>query len=110
MSPSQTVQFPITSASINEMLQFSHGQALTPLSMGYLLEKSTKILQSELIHICQTFMLEKHQPKGPPPYVQTFFTDMGKLIVDMIALVMVFNTSEYVDDITLVLLSIFTPG
>lgn len=55
-------------------------------------------------------MLEKHQPKGPPSYLQTFFIDMGRLIVDMISLVMGFNTSEYVDEITLVLLSIFTPG
>ena len=41
LSPSQTVLFPITAQSINEMLQFQPGQALTPLSMGELLEKST---------------------------------------------------------------------
>lgn len=35
---------------------------------------------------------------------------MGRLIVDMISLVMGFNTSEYVDEVTLVLLSIFTLG
>lgn len=36
MSPSQTILLLVTAASINEMLQFSHEQALTPLSMGYL--------------------------------------------------------------------------
>lgn len=35
---------------------------------------------------------------------------MGILIVDMISLIMGFNTSEFVDEVTLVLLSIFTPG
>ena len=39
-----------------------------------------------------------------------FFTDMGRLILNMISSVMGFNTSEYVDQLTLVLLSIFTPG
>ena len=45
MSPSQTVLFSINSLSINEMLQFQPGQALTPLSMGALLEKSTNLSQ-----------------------------------------------------------------
>jgi len=110
VSPSQTVLFPITAESINEMLQFHSSQALTPISMGYLLEKSTQLSRLELNCICQTFMQEKHQPKGPPPYLQTFFTDVGRIIVDMISLVMGFNTSEYVDEVTLMLLSIFTPG
>jgi len=55
-------------------------------------------------------MSPKHQPDGPPPYMQTFFTDMGQLIIDMISSIMGFNTSEFVDELTLVLLSIFTPG
>lgn len=42
--------------------------------------------------------------------MQVFFTDMGKIIVDMIYVVMGFNTSEYKDELTLVLLSIFTLG
>ena len=42
--------------------------------------------------------------------MQTFFIDMGRLIVDMISLVMGFNTSEFFDELTLVLLSIFTLG
>ena len=60
MSPSQTILFPIIAESINEMLQFFPGQALTPLSIGDLLEKSTQLSQSELNRICQTFMLQKH--------------------------------------------------
>ena len=78
--------------------------------MGYLLENSTEIPHSELVCIFQTFMLEKHQPKSPSPYVQTCFTEMGGLIVDMISLVMGFNTSEYIDEVALMLLSIFSPG
>ena len=55
-------------------------------------------------------MLQEHQPKGPPPYGYTFFIDMGRLILNMISSIMGFNTSEYVDKLTLVLLLIFTPG
>lgn len=55
-------------------------------------------------------MLPKHQRSGPPPYLQACFTETGKLIVDMISLIMGFKTSEFVDDVTIVLLSIFTPG
>lgn len=55
-------------------------------------------------------MEPKHQPKGPPPYLHTFFIDIGKLIVDMISLIMGFNSGEYVDDVTLVSLPIFTLG
>jgi len=110
LSPSQNVLFPITAQSINEMLQFQPGQALTPLSMAELLEKSTKLSHEELNRLCQTFMLPEHQPKNPPPYGYTFFTDEGRLILNMISSIMGFNTSEYVDHLTLVLLSIFTPG
>ena len=110
MSPSQTVLFPITAQSINEMLQFQPGQALTPLSMGDLLEKSANLSQEELNRLCQTFMFPEHQPKGPPPYGYTFFTNVGRLILNMISSIMGFNTSEYVDQLTLLLLSVFTPG
>jgi len=55
-------------------------------------------------------MDKNHLPKGPPPYLTCFFTEIGKDIVNMIATIMGFNTSEFVDELTLVLMSIFTPG
>lgn len=110
LSPNQDVLFPITAQYINEMLNFQPDQTLTPLSMGDLLEKSTKLSQEELSHICQTFMFPYHQLKGPPPYGYVFFTEEGRLILEMISSIMGFNSSEYVDHLTLVLLSIFTPG
>lgn len=110
MSPPQTVLFPITANSINEILQFHPTQPLVPNSMGYLLEKTSQLSTSDINRIAQTFMLPGFQPKGPPPYLHAFFTNTSRLIVDMISLVMGFKTSEYVDEITLVLLSIFTQG
>ena len=92
------------------MLHFQPSQALTPLHMVELLEKSTQLSHEELNRLCQTFMLPQHQPTGPPPYGHTYFTDEGRLILNMISSIMGFNTSEYVDQLTLVLLSIFTPG
>ena len=55
-------------------------------------------------------MDKKYQPKDPPLYVSSFFIEIGKNIVNMIVGVMGFNTSEYVDELTLVLMSIFTHG
>ena len=110
MTPDQSIFFPITPQAINTMLHFEPDQNLTPLSMEELLEKSTQLSQEKLKCICQTFMLPEHQPKGPPPYGFASFTNLGKLILNMISFVLGFNTSEYVDELTLVLLSIFTPG
>lgn len=36
--------------------------------------------------------------------MSVFFIDTGKIIVDMISAIMGFNTSEYVDELTLVLM------
>ena len=77
--------------------------------MAKLLEKSTQLSHEELNRLCQNFMLLQHQPKGPPPYGHTYFTDEGRLVLNMISSIMGFNTSEFVDQLTLVLLSIFTP-
>jgi len=109
LSPSQEVLFSITAQSINQMLQFHSSHALTALSMGYLLEKVPQLSQAKLTRICQIFMHLEYQPKGRPPYLQVLFIDIGKIIIDMIASIMGFNPREYVDEITLVLLSIFTP-
>jgi len=68
--------------------------------MGYLLEKASQLPTLEISRIAQTFMLPKHQLKGTLAYLQTFFTGTGRLIVEMISLIMGFNSSEYVDDIT----------
>ena len=68
MSPSQTILFPITAKSINEMIQFHSTQPLAPLSLGYLLEKAPQLPKSEITSIAQMFMLPNYQPNGPPPY------------------------------------------
>jgi len=47
---------------------------------------------------------------GPPPYLDIWFTEVGRFIINMISYILGFKTSEHVDETTLVLLSIFTPG
>lgn len=110
MSPNQTIIFIITIDSINEMLQFHSNLDLTPISLGDFLKKLSKLSQYELRCLCQTFVDKEHQPKNTLPYLSIFFTDIGKTIVDMIVEIMGFNTSEYVDELALVLISIFTPS
>jgi len=110
LAPNQSILFPITAQSINIMLHFEPSHDLTPLSIEELLEKSTQLSPETLKLICETFMLPEHQPDGPPPYGHAYFTELGKLILNMISFIMGFNTSEYVDELTLVLLSNFIPG
>lgn len=53
-------------------------------------------------------MDKNHLPKDINPYLTCFFTEMGRNIVNIIVAIMGFNTSEFVDELTLVLMSIFT--
>jgi len=109
-SPSKTILFYITTKSIIDMIYFHSTEPHARLSMGFFLDQASKFPNLEITHIAQMFMLPEHQPIGPPPYLQVWFTETGRLIVDMIPLVLGFNTIEYVDDITLVLFAMFTPG
>lgn len=59
----------------------------------------------------QTFIREgKHIPKDPPPYVATIFSPIFQDIVSMISSILGYTTSEYIDEIILAFMSIFTPG
>jgi len=110
MTPSQTVLFYITTESINEMLHFHPTQPLAPLSMGFFLEQGSQLPNSEITWIAQLFMKPDCQPQGPPPYVHSWFTEIGKIILDMISFILGFKTSEFIDETILVMLSMFTPG
>ena len=92
------------------MLHFKPIQPLAPLSIGFLLEQGPKMPNSEITRIAQTFMRPNCQPKFPPPFIHVWFNKVGRFIIDMISYVLGFKTSEYVDETTLGLLSIFTPG
>lgn len=48
-------------------------------------------------------------PKDPPPYMSTFFSDLGKDITTMLSC-LGYTTNEYVDETILVGKSIFIPG
>jgi len=59
----------------------------------------------------QTFSREeKHIPKDPPPYVATIFSKWGLYILTMMSRALGCSTSEYIDEIILVFMSIYTPG
>lgn len=49
-------------------------------------------------------------PEDPPPYMSCFFTNLGRDIVTMISCIMGFTIIEYVDELTLAFMTIFTPG
>ena len=111
MSHDQKVIFTITTKSINEMLQFQLGPNLTPLSIGDLLDQYPKLSPSRLAQLFQTFIREeKHIPKDPPPYVSSIFSQWGQNIVTMISYVLGYSTSEYIDELILAFMSIYTPG
>jgi len=111
MSHDHKVLFTITPESINEMLQLQPGPNLTPLSIGDLLDLYPKLNSTRLAQLFQTFIVEeKHIPNNPPPYVETIFSPWGRNIVAMISCVLGYSTSEYIDEIILALMSIYTPG
>lgn len=111
MSLDHTIRFSITSESINEILQLQPGKFLTPISIGDLLDKFPKLTTTKLAELFQTFIIEvKHIPKDPPPYMWTIFSQLGQDIVSMISSVLGYTTSEYIGEIILAFMSIFTPG
>jgi len=110
MSPTGTILFHITPESINEMLHFKPTQPLAPLSMGHLLDEGSKLSTAEIGQIAKLFMRSDCQPREPPPFQHVWFNEAGRFIIDMISYVLGFNTSEYVDETILALMSMFIPG
>jgi len=111
MSLDQKVLFTITTESTNEMLQVQPGPNMTPLSIGDLLDLYTKLSPSKLAQIFQTFIVEEHHIlKYAPPYVSAILSKRGKHIVTMISCILVCTTDEFVDELILAFMSIFTPG
>ena len=91
------------------MLNFEPTKPLAPLSMKLLLDQGAKLPSSEITRIA-LFMQLGCQPRQPPPYLHVWFNETGRLLVDMISCILEFNTSEFVDETILVLLSMFAPG
>lgn len=110
LSPTGSVLFHITPEAINQMLHFQSAKPLTPLSMQVLLDQGAKLSSSQITRVAQLFMQPNSQPQQPPPFLHTRFNDIGKILVNMIAYILGYNTSEYVDETILVMLSMFTPG
>jgi len=110
ISPSQTVLFYITVESINEMLQFHPVKPLAPLSMGFLLEQGSQLSNAKIARIAKLFMKPECPPQGPPPYLYVSFNETGRILLDMISMILGFRSNEFVDEMVLVLLSAFTPG
>jgi len=110
LSPSGSVLFPVTPKAINQILQLQAAKPLTPLSMQLLLDQGAKLSSSQITRIAQLFMQPDSQPQRPPPFLHVWFNDIGKVLVNMISYILGYNTSEYVDETILVMLSMFAPG
>ena len=110
MAPSGTILFSITPQSVNEMLHFKPTQLLAPLTMEFLLDQGAKLPSLEITRIAQLFMKLDRQPTQLPPFNQVWFNEAGTFIIDMISYILAFKTNEHIDEIVLVLMSIFTPG
>lgn len=110
LSPSSSVLFYVTPEAINQMLHFQSTKPLTPLSMQHLVDQGAKLSNAQITRIAQLFMQPDAQPQRPPPFLHVWFNDIGKVLVNMISYILGYNTSEYVDETVLVMLSMFTPG
>jgi len=93
------------------MIQIQPGQNLTPISIRDLLDRFPKLTTAKLVEMFQNFIREeKHIPKDPPPYVATIFSPFGQDIVAMISCVLGYTTSDYINEIILAFMSIFSLG
>lgn len=108
-TPSGRILFYINAESINKMLHFDQTELLIPFSMSYLLETGEKMTSEEIQKVTRDFMRPECQTTEPPPYLGIHFNDVGKLLLDMIAYVLGYKTSEHVDKTMLVLLSAYSP-
>lgn len=109
LDASGSVLFHITPQAINQMLNFQTTKPSAPLSVQLLLDQGAKLSSSQITRIAQLFMQPDCEPHQPPPYLHFWFNKIGRLLVDMISCILGFNTSEYVDETVLVLLSLFVP-
>lgn len=110
MAHDKKVLFTITTESINKMLQFQTGSNLNPFLTGDLLDQYPRLSPSILAQLFQTFIrVEKHIPKDPPSYVATIFSKWGQYIVTMIFYVLGYFSIEYIDELILAFMSIYTP-
>jgi len=93
------------------MLQYQLGPNLSPLSIEDMLDQYPKLSPTKLAQLFQTFIREKkHIPEDSPPYVSAFFSPWGQNIVAMISCVLGYSRSEYIDEIILAFMSIYTLG
>jgi len=110
LAPLGSLLFHVTPQAINQMLEFQTAKPLTPLSMQLLLDQGVNLSSSHITRIAQLFIQPDCQPQQPPPYLHVWFNDIGKVLVNMISYILGYNTSEYVDETILVMLSMFAPG
>lgn len=111
MTPNHYVLFTITAESINEMLQLQTGQKMTPLSVVNLLNIFATLTSIKLAQLFHTFIREEQYiPKDAPRYMLTIFSDLRQDIIEMTSSVLDQTISEFVDEIIIAFMSIYTPG
>ena len=110
MDPAGNILFYITTQSINEMLQFKPTQPLVSLSMKQLLDQASNFSSAKVYRVAKLFMPPDCYSRFTIPYHHAWFTEEGKLLIDMISYILGFGTSEIVDETVFALMSIFTPG
>jgi len=110
LSPSGSVLFYITLEAIKQMLLFQSAKSLTPLSMQHLLDQAGKLSSAQITRITQLFIQSDSQPVRSPPFLHVHLNEVGKILMDMISYTLGYNTTEYVDETILVMLSMFSPG
>lgn len=93
------------------MLQLQPSQNQTPLSIGDMVNRYPTLTSIRLAQLFQTLIREeKYIAKDPPPYLWTIFSTLGQDIIDMISSVLGCTTSEFVDEIIIPIMSIYSPS
>jgi hypothetical protein len=103
------ILFQINAETINKMLHFDQTELLFPFSMDQLMDAGDNLTNEELQRISRDFMRPECQTSEPPPYQYDQFSEVGRLLLDMIAYVLGYQNSEHVDRGMLAMLSVYSP-
>lgn len=93
------------------MRQIQPSHNLNPFSIAHLLDLYTTLDRAKIKQCFQNFIIEEgHTPKEIPHYVFSIFSKTCKRIISMISCIVGFTSNEFVDEIIVDFLFIFTLG
>lgn len=78
--------------------------------MMHLLDQGGKLSNAQITKINQLFIESGSQTVRTPPISHVYLNELGRVLMDMISYILGYRSTEYIDEIILVLMSVFSLG